>query len=208
MLKSLVNIQSAFSHTRLFLILLIGSNLIIIGCVAVFAFGFKVKQEEKIYALQGEQALMFALNQNTSDNREAEANATVRDFHELFFNIFPDAGEIEYRMQRALSMSDNSVYIVFKNLKDNRYFEQITDANIFCQYRCDSINIDFSHYPYSCQMWGKTSIVRTSSTTFRNLITTCQLRNCARSSATPHGFLIENWEVVDNSDVQGINSLY
>jgi hypothetical protein len=34
MLKSLVNIQSAFSHTRLFLILLVSSNLIILGCVA------------------------------------------------------------------------------------------------------------------------------------------------------------------------------
>jgi len=208
MLKSLVNIQSAFSHTRLFLILLVSSNLIILGCVAFFAFNFKVKQEQKIYALQGEQSLMFALNQNTSDNREAEANATIRDFHELFFNILPDAKEIEYRMQRALAMSDNSVYSVYKNLKDNRYYEQITDAGIFCQFKCDSINIDFTRYPYHCSMWGKTSIVRTSSTTFRNVETTCQLRNCARTNASPHGFLIENWEVVDNSELNGINSLY
>jgi hypothetical protein len=98
---------------------------------------------------------MFALNQNTSDNREAEANATIRDFHELFFNILPDAKEIEYRMQRALAMSDNSVYSVYKNLKDNRYYEQITDAGIFCQFKCDSINIDFTRYPYHCSMWGK-----------------------------------------------------
>lgn len=208
MLKSLINIQSAFSHTRLFLILLVGSNVIIMAFVSIFAFQFKRNQEEKIYALQGEEPMLFALNQNTTDNREAEAEASIRDFHDLFFNIYPDEQETEYKLQRALSMSDNSVYSIYKNLKDNRYFERIYDAHIISKFKCDSVEIDMTHYPYNCKMWGKTAIVRSVSTSFRNLTTTCQLRNCARSNATPHGFIIENWEVVDNSDLNGINSLY
>lgn len=207
MLKSLTNIESAFSHVRLFIILLVLSNLTVVSCAFVFSYQFKSKQEEKVYALQGEESVMCALNQNTTDNRLVEAEASVERFHQLFFCLYPDNASIRYNVERALAMADNSAYQMYENMTANGFYRQIVEAEIICQYKCDSIVTDFSRYPYGAVMYGKTSIVRHSSTTVRELITSCELRNCPRSEATPNGFLIENVNVISNKDTE-LKSLY
>lgn len=207
MLKSLTNIQSAFSHVRLFLILLLSSNLLVVLCAIVFSCQFKAKQSNKVYALQGEESVMCALNQNTTDNRPVEAKASVERFHQFFFELYPSNDAIKYGVEKALAMSDNSAVQMYENMTDNGFYRQIVEAGIICRYKCDSVVVDFSRYPYGAVMYGKTSIVRRSSETIRELITTCELRNCPRSEATPNGFLVENLSVVSNKDIE-LNSLY
>ena len=207
MIKSLTNIQSAFSHVRLFLILLVASNLVVIVCAVLFSLQFKRSQQSKVYALRGEESVMCALNQNTTDNRPVEAKAAIERFHQLFFNLYPDNGAIRYGVEKALAMADNSAVQMYDNMTANGFYRQIVEAGIICQYRCDSVVTDFSRYPYGAVMYGKTAIVRRSSVTVRELITSCELRNCPRSEATPNGFLIENLNVISNKDTQ-LNSLY
>lgn len=84
MLRSLQNIETAFSHVRLFLALLLVSNILVVSCAFAFALRFKHRQEEKVYALQGEESVMCALNQNISENRPVEAKATIELFHQFF----------------------------------------------------------------------------------------------------------------------------
>lgn len=208
MIKSLKNIQSAFALSRPYLIMLVASNLCIILCVLFYSYRFSEEQKQKIYSLSGEESLMYALGQNTTDNRIAEAKANVELFHSLVFNIYPDEASIEYNIQKAFVMADNSIVDIYNNLKQNSYYRQLIEANIHCRYKVDSINIDFSDYPYTATMYGFTSIERSSTTTIRNLITVCNLRNCARTSATPHGFMIENFHVVENNNVENRNHLY
>ena len=57
-------------------------------------------------------------------------------------------------------------------------------------------------------MFGRTSIVRPSGSTFRSLVTSCSLRNVLRTDEIPHGYLIENFKVVSNSDIDNIDSLF
>jgi len=38
-----------------------------------------------------------------------------------------------------------------------------------------------------------------------NLETECELINCSRSDNNPHGFMIEKWRILDNSDINVIN---
>lgn len=208
MIKSLKNIQSAFSLSIPFLIMLIVSNLTIILFTFIYSSSFKKNEKEKIYSLTGEEPLMYALQQNTTDNRIAEAQANIERFHSLFFTIYPDQASIDYNLQKALDMADNTALDIYNNLKSNNFYKQIIDAKIICRYVLDSINVDFSTYPYAATMYGKTSIERSSSTTIRNLITVCNLRNCARTNATPHGFMIENLIIVKNNDIPHLNSLY
>lgn len=207
MLRSLQNIETAFSHVRLFLALLLVSNILVVSCAFAFALRFKHRQDEKVYALQGEESVMCALNQNISGNRLVEAKATIELFHQFFFSLYPSEEAIQYQMEKALSMADNSAYEMYENMTMNGYFHQLVEAGILCQYKCDSIVTDFSRYPYGAIMYGKSSIVRRSSVTIRELVTSCELRNCPRSEATPHGFLVENLRVISNMDTE-LNSLY
>ncbi|MCQ2224610.1 MAG: conjugative transposon protein TraK [Paludibacteraceae bacterium] len=207
MLKSLVNIESAFSHVRWFTILLLVSHLLVALSVIGFSLRFKNRQADKIYALQGEESVMCALNQNTTENRPVEAKATIEMFHQYFFNLYPSMESIKFQMERALSMADNSAYSMYENMSLNGFYRQMVEAGIQCQYKCDSVVTDFSRYPYGAVMYGKTAIIRRSSTTIRELITSCELRNCPRSESTPNGFLIENLQVISNKDIE-LNTLY
>jgi conjugative transposon TraK protein len=206
MLKTLENIQKSFSVVRLFVILVVASNLIVAGFCFVYSRIFISHQNEKIYSLQGADANLSALNQNTSDDRMAEAKAHVIRFHELFFNLNPDMNQIEYNMKRALLMADNSVYNQYRNLKDNNFFHNICTAGIRSEYVCDSVSVDFGTYPYSVVMVGRTAIVKATTTTIRKLVTKCELINVVRSDDDPNGFLIKNWSVVDNSDISTSNN--
>ena len=39
---------------------------------------------------------------------------------------------------------------------------------------------------------------------YRNLETECQLLNSTRTENNPHGFMIEKWRVLDNSDIKEV----
>lgn len=200
-MKSLRNIESAFSLIRICFFVVIGCNLLSVLFCWGYTKMFNARQNEKIYALEGEVPVMIALGQNVKENRQAEAKAQLEVFHKLFFSIVPDMGEIRYNMRKAMLMSDNSVSYQYSTLEENGYFRQICEAQIRCSYVCDSIKLDLSNYPYHAVVYGRTSIVRTSGTTIRSLTTSCNLRNVLRTDEIPHGFLIENFKVENNNNI-------
>lgn len=202
-MKSLRNMEDAFSLIRICFFVVIACNLISVLFCMAYTKMFNAKQDERIYALQGEVPVMLALGQNVKENRQAEAKAQLEDFHKLFFSIVPDMGEIKYNMGKAMLMGDNSVAEQYTMLNDNGYFRQICEAQIRCSYVCDSIKLDLAHYPYQAVVYGRTSIVRPSGTTLRRLVTSCNLRNVLRTDEIPHGFLIEEFRVEDNSSIAG-----
>lgn len=207
-MKSLHNINNAFSLVRTSIIVVIVCNLSVIGFCYIYSNLFNVKQYDRIYSLTGEIPVMIALGQNVKENRQAEAKAHLKYFHKLFFSIVPDKGEIEYNMQEAMLLGDESIASLYSSLENGGYFRQICSANIRCSYICDSIALDLAKYPYHAVIYGRTSIVRTSGTTVRNLVTSCYLRNVLRSEEIPHGFLIEDFKVIENNDVQDANSIF
>lgn len=201
-MKILRNMESAFSLIRVCFFVVIACNLISILFCWGYAKWFNAKQNDRIYALEGEVPVMIALGQNVKENRQAEAKAQLELFHKLFFSIVPDIGEIKYNMGKAMLMSDKSVSDQYTLLEENGYFRQICEAQIRCSYICDSIKLDLANYPYHALVYGRTSIVRSSGTTVRNLVTSCNLRNVLRTEEIPHGFLIEEFRVIDNSNNQ------
>ena len=204
MFKSLGNLQSAFALMRLVLLAVIVCASGFCCFVAYKAFQFAERQREKIYVLDGDQSLLMALSRDVNQNRAAEARSHVKRFHEYFFTVSPEKGAIEYNIGQALALADNSASDQYLRLKEEGFYDRIIAAGITCEVRVDSILIDDSHYPYQVYTYAKTSIVRSSSITFRNLETVCELVNCSRSDMNPHGFLVENWKITDNSDIKVI----
>lgn len=205
MFRSLKNIQSAFSLMRIYLVLI----TVICTVVSVFAlwksYSFAEKQREKIYVLDGGASLIMALQQDVNQNRPAEARAHVKMFHEYFFTISPDRNTIEERVTQALALAGNEAYEQYQNLKESGFYDKVIAAGINCEIQTDSVVVNTESYPFRAYYYGKTAIVRSSNITYRNLETECLLTSCARSDANPHGFMIEKWRVVDNSDIGVVN---
>ena len=60
----------------------------------------------------------------------------------------------------------------------------------------------FNIYPYTAKTYARQLIVRESNITERSLITTCQQQNSVRSDNNPQGFIIEEFNIVENKDIR------
>lgn len=200
--KSLKNIQTAFRQIRLYIIafaLLCGG----ISAYAVYAsYSFAREQREKIYVLDQGKSLMLALSQDAARNRPVEAREHVRRFHELFFNISPDKDAIEQNMARAFALCDKSAFDYYKDLAEKGYYNRAISGNVNQRVEIDSIQCNFSVYPYEVTTYAREFIVRQSNVTERSLVTSCTLQNAVRSDNNPQGFLMEHFLVRENQDLQ------
>ena len=109
-----------------------------------------------------------------------------------------------YSLPVALFLADNMAADYYIKLKEDGFYERIISAGILCEIVVDSVRIDDTTYPYKAYTYGKTSIIRSSSIMYRNLETECQLLNSTRTENNPHGFMIEKWRVLDNSDIKEV----
>ena len=195
------NIDTAFRHVRMFtLIVIIGFT--IICCFAVYkSFRLVYAMQSKVYILANGKALE-AYASDRKDNIPVEARDHVKNFHQYFFTIDPDDKVIQTNITKALYLADASAKREYDNLKENGYYANVIAGNISQQIKVDSITVDISEYPYHFRCYATQSIIRTTSTVTRNLITEGYLRNVSRSDNNPHGFLIERWATIENKDLK------
>lgn len=203
--KSLKNIESSFRQIRFFAMVFVILCAIIV-CYALWnSYSFAEAQRQKIYVLDGGKSLLLALSQDLSQNRPVEARDHVKRFHELFFTLSPDKDAIESNIQRALFLVDKSAFAYYKDLTEKGYYNRIISGNINQTIAVDSVVCDFDHYPYQVAAYARQMIIRESNITERSLVTRCNLINSVRSDNNPHGFIMENFEVIENRDLRVID---
>ena len=199
--KSLENIESGFRHLRSFSIVFLVACAFISGYAVWKSYDFAEAQRQKIYVLDEGKSLMLALSQDLSQNRPVEAREHVRRFHELFFTLAPDKAAIEDNIRRALFLSDKTAFGHYRDLVEKGYYNRIISGNISQRIVVDSIICNFETYPYDVSTYAQQFIIREKSVTRRKLITHSRLRNSVRSDNTPHGFILEGFNVIDNSNI-------
>lgn len=201
MFKALSNIESSFKQLKRFVIIytICGTILIIFSITASYLFA--EKQREKIYVLDNGKSLMLALSQDMAQNRPVEAKDHVKRFHELFFTLSPDDNAIKNNINRALYLADKSAYDYYKDMTENKYYDRMIKFNMNQNIKIDSLICNFDVYPYTVKTYCVQTIMRNSNITKRNLISSCLLINSQRSDNNPHGFLIENFTILNNSDI-------
>ena len=192
--KSLTNIETSFRQIRLYAFVFAIVCVAVSGYAVYASYSFAKEQREKIYVLDQGKSLMFALSQ--------EAREHVRRCHELFFTIAPDKDAIEKNMERAFLLCDKSAFNYYKDLAEKGYYNRAISGNINQRIEVDSIRCNFEVYPYEVTTYARQFIVRPSNITERNLITTCTLQNSVRSDNNPQGFLMEQFMVRQNQDLQ------
>lgn len=176
--------------------------------VSVYVFSLSAdmveRSRQKIYVLDNGKSLLVALREDISENRNAEARDHVKRFHELFFTMEPDKQYIENNIREALHLADRSAMEQYQSYKESNLYNQIIASDISMTLRTDSIQLDFSTYPYRFHFYGKQKIVRKSNITIRRLNASGTLRNISRTDNNPHGFLMEDWRITNNQDLESI----
>jgi len=200
--KSLGNIETSFRQIRLYAFVFAIVCVAVSGYAVYASYSFAKEQREKIYVLDQGKSLMLALSQDASRNRPVEAREHVRRFHELFFTIAPDKDAIEKNMERAFVLCDKSAFNYYKDLAEKGYYNRAISGNVNQRIEVDSIHCNFNTYPYAVTTYAREFIVRQSNVTERSLVTTCTLQNSVRSDNNPQGFLMENFLVKENRDIQ------
>ncbi|MBL7972500.1 MAG: conjugative transposon protein TraK [Prolixibacteraceae bacterium] len=203
--KSLKNIESSFRQIRFFAMVFVILCAVIV-CYALWnSYSFAEAQRQKIYVLDGGKSLLLALSQDLSQNRQVESRDHVKRFNELFFTLSPDKDAIESNIQRALFLVDKSAFAYYKDLTEKGYYNRIISGNINQTIAVDSVVCNFDHYPYRVAAYARQMIIRESNVTERSLVTRCNLINSVRSDNNPHGFIMENFEVIENRDLRVID---
>ena len=201
-MKKIFDIQRKFRFTVYVLFI---TALSLIG-VSIYVFSLSAnlveRSQQKIYVLDNGKSLLVALREDISENRNAEARDHVKRFHELFFTMEPDKAYIENNIREALHLADRSAMKQYQSYKENNLYNQVIASDISMTLQTDSIELDFSAYPYRFHFYGKQKIVRKSNITIRSLNTSGTLRNISRTDNNPHGFLMENWRIEENKDLE------
>jgi len=201
-MNKIFDIQRKFRFTVYTLLTI---SLILIG-FSIFVFMHSIKlverSRQKIYVLDNGKSLLLALRADITENRQAEAKDHIKRFHELFFTMEPDKQYIENNAREALYLADGSAMKQYQSYKENNVYNQVIASDISMTLLTDSVKIDFSSYPYRFTFYGKQKIVRKSNITIRNLETAGKLRNISRTDNNPHGFLMEDWMITDNKDLE------
>jgi len=204
MFRKMKNIDTAFRHVRTFTMLVI-AGCVLICCFTLYkSFSLVSKMQGKIYILANGKALE-AYASERKDNIPIEARDHVKTFHKLFFTLDPDDKAIQANITKALYLADGTAKRVYDDLKENGYYAGLISGNVNQTIVVDSVTVDINDYPYRFHCYATQSIIRPTSITTRSLITEGALRNVSRSDNNPHGFLIERWNTIENSDIRTVN---
>ncbi len=195
------NIDSAFRYVRGVSMLLVCGCLLLCCYVLFKSYELSARFSDRIYVMAGDKAIE-AFAGSRKENIAVEARDHVRMFHTSFFSLDPDEKVIESNLRCALYLADVSAKRQYDNLKETGYYAGVISGDISQKISVDSVVVDTRVVPYGFKCYATIEIIRPTSIVTRNLITQGFLRNVARSDHNPHGFLIEKWETLENSDLK------
>jgi conjugative transposon TraK protein len=200
MFKQLRNIDTAFRHIKKFSIVLIVANVIICGFWSFFTYKAVTEAQGRVHILyNGEVLEAFASTRQA--NLPVELRDHIRNFHHYFFDQSPDDKQIKVNITKALYLADRSAKKQYDNLVESGYYNNLISANISQEVVVDSIRLDVNSVPYAFTCYATEKLIRASNTVIRKLVTQGVVRDLgSQTDDNPHGFLIQQWQILDNGD--------
>lgn len=195
------DLEDRFQYIRFF------TMIVVVGCFGMSVFTIWLtertarRMQDRIYVLAEGKALE-AVSTDRRDNMPVEARDHVRSFHQAFFTLDPDEKVITANITKALYLADGSARRMYESLRENGYYTNLITGNISQEIAIDSVVLNLQAYPIYFRCYATEKITRPTSVVTRNLVTEGWLRNTSRSDNNPHGFLIEKWTILDNSDLK------
>ncbi|CAA7196995.1 conjugative transposon protein TraK [Chryseobacterium potabilaquae] len=170
--------------------------IVIVG----FYFAYKLVQDSRksLYIIDNGVPVLVKQTDELL-NRPVEYKSQVELYHRLFFTLAPDDKYIKENVEKSLYLIDDSGKKEYANLREKGFYNQLISSNSMVTTQSDSIKIDLERKKFV--YFGKEIINRKSSVLIRKLITEGYFEDIIRSPHNPHGVLLKNWRIIDNSEI-------
>ena len=169
--------------------------LFLTGCIVIsvsslfVAKGMVDDAQKKIYVLDGNVPVL--VQRTTMDETlDVEAKSHVELFHHLFFTLAPDDKYINYTMEKAMYLVDESGLAQYNTLKERGLFQNIIGTSSVFSIFCDSITLNKDDMTFT--YYGRQRIERRTNILYREIVTTGGLKRVPRTENNPHGLMIVN----------------
>lgn len=168
--------------------------------IAGFVFAYTLVQDSRksIYILDNGVPVLVKQTDEML-NRPVEYKSQIELFHRLFFTLAPDDSYIKENVEKSLYLIDDSGKKEYANLREKGFYNQLISSNSMVTIHTDSIKLDIEKMRF--MYFGTQIINRKSSILKRKLITEGFFHNIIRSPNNPHGVLLKNWRIIDNSEI-------
>lgn len=189
-------------------LVMIVSCVFMVGCIIISlgsiftAKGMVDDAHKKVYVLDG---TVPVLVQRTTmeETLDVEAKSHVELFHHLFFTLAPDDKYINYTMEKAMYLVDETGVAQYNALKEKGFYNNIMGTSAVFSIFCDSINFDKEKMSFT--YYGRQRIERRTNILMRQIVTAGDLKRVPRTENNPHGLLITNWRTLLNKDLEQQN---
>ena len=186
-------------------LVMIVSCLFLVGCVVISLGSVIIAKtmvddaHKKIYVLDGNVPILVKQT-DMSETFDVEAKSDIEMFHHLFFTLAPDDKYIQYTMQKAMYLIDETGLAQYNALKEKGFYNNVIGTSTICSIFCDSIKLNTDSLSFT--YYGRQRIERRTSILMRQIITAGNLRRVPRTENNPHGILITNWRTLVNKDLE------
>ena len=186
-------------------LVMIVSCLFLVGCVVISLGSVIIAKtmvddaHKKSYVLDGNVPILVKQT-DMSETFEVEAKSDIEMFHHLFFTLAPDDKYIQYTMQKAMYLIDETGLAQYNALKEKGFYNNVIGTSTICSIFCDSIKLNTDSLSFT--YYGRQRIERRTSILMRQIITAGNLRRVPRTENNPHGILITNWRTLVNKDLE------
>ena len=168
--------------------------------LAGFGFAYQLIKESRksLYVLDNGVPVLVKQTDELL-NRPVEYRSQVELFHRLFFTLAPDDQYIKDNIEKSLYLIDDTGKKEYTNLREKGFYNQLISSNSMVTVTTDSIQINSNDRKF--MFFGKQMINRKTALIVRKLITEGRFEDIVRSPNNPHGVLLKDWRIIDNSEI-------
>jgi len=192
-MKILQNIDTSLKTMRIVLISILIASFSFSLFIYVDAQNRIEQGRNKVYLLAQGNALELTRSRDGKDNITAEIKNHITMWHQFFYNIDPDPVDIKVRIEKAAFLIDDSGKLIDSKRNETNFYSQLVSGNISTRVYIDSIIPALENGVYHCRIIARLKYIRSSKVTEKHLDSQCNIRMVARTDNNPHGFLIENY---------------
>lgn len=194
-----ININKSVSFA-----VIIGAVIMVIS-VLIFTY-MNIRESRKSMYILDNGVPVFVKQVDELLNRPVEYKSQVELFHRLFFTLPPDNDYIKENVEKSLYLIDDSGKKEYTNLKENGFYNQVVSSNSMVTIKTDSIKINEAEKKFT--YYGTQFINRKTALITRKLITEGKFEDIMRTNNNPHGVMLKNWRIIDNTEISEKDKFY
>jgi conjugative transposon TraK protein len=207
-MKIIQNVDTSLKTMRLVMFVVLVVSFSFAGYIYIYSMNEIDINRNKVYLLNQGNALELVRSRNGKDNIVAEIKSHVSMFHEFFYNLDPDPVDIKTRINKALVLIDESGVMIQAKRNEALYYHNLVNGSISSRVYVDSINVVLDGDKYQCTIFARQKLIRSTKVTEKNIYSQCAIRTVSRTDSNPHGFIIEQYKITNNSPINETTNTY